>query len=119
MHRQRYEEKAAGAEKVNYSLNMAEADLLIEPRRGRNEALLPACAVLVVNPTEAEQAIQMFRPLAGLSRTLYQTEILVDKDNSLCLAGPALGAPAAVLVLEKLIVLGGQTNLAGQLLWGN
>lgn len=85
---------------------MVEGDLLIEPRRGRNEALLPERAVMVVNPAEAEQALQMFKPLAGESRTMYQTEIVVDKDNSLCLAGPALGAPAAVLVLEKLIVLG-------------
>lgn len=87
---------------------MTEADLLIEPRRGRKEKLLPARVLLVVNPSEAAYALETFRPLTGETRSLYQTTLLIDKDQSLCLAGPALGAAAAVLVLEKLITLGVQ-----------
>lgn len=81
-------------------------DLIIEPRRGRNEQILPGLALMVVNPAEADQAIQLFSRHLGRSRSFNQSTILVDKDARLCLAGPALGAPAAALVMEKLIVLG-------------
>lgn len=83
-----------------------EPDLIIEPRRGRNENTLPGRALLVVNPAEAEQASRLFSAHLGSSRTLHQTEIMVDTQDRLCLAGPALGAAAAALVIEKLIVLG-------------
>ncbi len=85
---------------------MNDADLLIEPRRGKKEMALPTRTLLVANPAEAEYALGRFKPFTGARRTLYQTTLLVDKDQSLCVAGPALGAAAAVLVLEKLIVLG-------------
>lgn len=81
-------------------------DVIIEPRRGKKEKLLPESAVMLVNPAESEYAFRHFEPYGGESRTLYQSRILVDKIGRLCLAGPALGAAAAVLVLEKLIVLG-------------
>lgn len=85
---------------------MNEADLIIEPRRGKKEKSLPARALLIANPAEAEYALGRFEPFTGERRSLYQTTLLVDRDQSLCVAGPALGAAAAVLVLEKLIVLG-------------
>ena len=86
---------------------MSEADLIIEPRRGKKEQLLPARALMVVNPSEAEYAVESFSAFIGQTRSLYQhTKLLVDKDQAMCLAGPALGAAAAVLILEKLIVLG-------------
>lgn len=86
---------------------MSEADLIIEPRRGKKEQLLPPRALMVVNPSEAEYAVKSFSAFTGQSRSLYQhTKLLVDKDQAMCLAGPALGAAAAVLILEKLIVLG-------------
>lgn len=86
---------------------MSEADLIIEPRRGKKEQLLPPRALMVVNPSEAEYAVKSFSAFTGQTRSLYQhTKLLVDKDQTLCLAGPALGAAAAVLILEKLIVLG-------------
>lgn len=81
-------------------------DLIIEPRRGRNEQILPDLALMVVNPAEADQAIRLFSHHLGSSRSFNQSKILVDKDERLCLAGPALGAPAAALIMEKLIVLG-------------
>lgn len=86
---------------------MSEADLIIEPRRGKKEQLLPPRALMVVNPSEAEYAVESFSAFRGQTRSLYQhTKLLVDKDQTMCLAGPALGAAAAVLILEKLIVLG-------------
>lgn len=85
---------------------MNEADLIIQPRRGKKEKPLPTRALLVVNPSEAEYALGAFESFAAERRSLYQSVLLVDKDYQLCLAGPALGAAAAVLVLEKMIVLG-------------
>lgn len=85
---------------------MNHQDLIIEPRRGRKEKLLPESALLVVNPAEAEFAFDCFSPYGGESRPIYQSRIMVAESAGLCLVGPALGAAAAVLVLEKLIVLG-------------
>ncbi len=85
---------------------MSHKDLIIEPRRGRKEKLLPESALLVVNPAEAEFAFNHFKSHGGETRFFYQSRVMVDKAGRICLAGPALGAAAAVLVLEKLIVLG-------------
>ncbi len=81
-------------------------DILIHPRQGRKEPLLPRRALLVVNPSEASFALQLFADHAPKRRILYNSNLLVDKDHRFCLAGPALGAPAAGLVMEKLIALG-------------
>lgn len=81
-------------------------DLIIEPRRGRNEPLLPKTAILVPNPAEADAAFKHFKPNCARSRTLDQSCVQVDGAERMCLAGPALGAAAAALLLEKLIVLG-------------
>lgn len=85
---------------------MTAKDILIAPRKGRKEKVLPTRALMVVNPSEADFALKAFQPFAEVSRTISQTQLVVDKEHMLCLAGPALGAPAAALVLEKLIVLG-------------
>ena len=86
----------------------ADPDIVIEPRRGKREKLLPKRALMVVNPSEADAAAKIFSSFLGETRSLYQSKLLVDKNNRLCLAGPALGAPAAALLMEKLIVLGVQ-----------
>lgn len=85
---------------------MHEKDIIIEPRRAKKEKVLPKRALLVANPSEAESAFQIFKPYTDEIRTVLQDRIAVDKDRRLCLAGPALGSPAAALILEKLIVLG-------------
>ena len=85
---------------------MDEIDILIEPRKGKKEKVLPQQALMVVNPSEAACAFKTFQPVAGASRMISQTQLVVDKEHRLCLAGPALGASAAALVLERLIVLG-------------
>ncbi len=81
-------------------------DILIHPGRGRNEKLLPETAILVANPAEAGIGLDAMRSHGAESRSLYNSNLLVDKRSSFCLAGPCLGAPAAGLVLEKLIALG-------------
>jgi len=81
-------------------------DLIIEPRRGKKEELLPEMAVLVLNPAEADSAFKHFKAGSRATKTLHQSCVQVDAAGRLCLAGPALGAAAAALLLEKMIVLG-------------
>jgi purine-nucleoside phosphorylase len=47
-------------------------------------------------------------PVAGSARTAYNARLLdvIHANRSITIAGPILGAPQAVLVLEKLIALG-------------
>ncbi len=84
----------------------ADDDILIHPGKGRKERSLPDRAILVANPAEARIAQEQMRRHGADSRFLYNSGLLVDERRRLCLAGPSLGAPAAGLVLEKLIALG-------------
>ena len=83
-----------------------ENDILIHPRKGKKEKCLPEQAILIPNPAEAKVGAELFSRYSVEERFIYNSNLLVDKDERLCLAGPCLGAPAAGLVLEKLIVLG-------------
>jgi len=84
----------------------ADSDILIHPAKGQKERSLPEQAILVANPAEARIAHGEMRRCGAESRFLYNSELLVDNRQRLCLAGPSLGAPAAGLILEKLIALG-------------
>ncbi len=83
-----------------------EDDILIHPEKGRKEKSLPERAILVANPAEARIAQEEMRLHGAQPRFLYNSQLLVDQDLRLCLAGPSLGAPAAGLIFEKLIALG-------------
>jgi uridine phosphorylase len=87
----------------------SDKDLIIEPRRGKGEQLLPETAVFMPNPAEADLAFKHFTPCCGWSQTFNRSCVQVDKGGRMCLAGPALGAAAAAILLEKLIVLGVRT----------
>ncbi len=81
-------------------------DIIIRPRRGRREKELPERALLVVNHAEAGLAVTAARRLGAAHRHLAHADLMVDHHDRFCLAGPALGAPAAVLLMEKLVALG-------------
>ena len=81
-------------------------DILIHPQKGRKDQYLPEKGLLFVNPAEARIAEQEFSRYDISTRFLHNSSLLVDNQERLCVAGPALGAPAAGLVMEKLIVLG-------------
>lgn len=81
-------------------------DCIINPSRRRVEPRLPACGVLAVNPSE----IGKMRELASYHH-LRQEKLFhsnLYSSDRLFLAGPAVGAPMAVMTLEKLIALGAQ-----------
>lgn len=83
-----------------------EDDIIIHPSRGVREKTIPSCGILFVNPTEARGALRTLIDRGGDQRFLFHSGLVVSPDNDFFVAGPAVGAPMAVMVLEKLIVLG-------------
>ncbi len=59
-----------------------------------------------MNPTEAKTAIQTLLDRGGDQRFLFHSGLVVSPDEDFFVAGPAVGAPMAAMILEKLIVLG-------------
>lgn len=89
-------------------------DVIIHPAREKGEPLLPEQGLLVVNASEAKYAAQLASDWNGRQHFLYNSKLFQvegEKANSFFMAGPAVGAPMAVLSLEKLIVLGAKRLL--------
>ncbi len=85
---------------------MKSLDCVINPEQGRGEPTLPQRGILAVNPTEAP-VLATYAKEAGMQRTfLFHSNLYYAEQ--LFLAGPAVGAPMAVMCLEKLIALGAQ-----------
>lgn len=80
--------------------------ILIHPRRGRNEKVLPKRGILLVNPLEAQAVHTRLLKNNGESRAFFNSALTVAKGNEFCAAGPAIGAPMAAMAMEKLVVLG-------------
>ncbi|CAK8715877.1 Uridine phosphorylase [Candidatus Electrothrix laxa] len=79
-------------------------DCVINPERGRGEPVLPEIGILAVNPTEAP-ILAAYAKTAEMQRSfLFHSNLYYSE--KLFLAGPAVGAPVAVMCLEKLIALG-------------
>ncbi len=84
-------------------------DIIIHPTRGIREKTIPSCGILFVNPTESRVAMQTLVDRGGDQRFLFHSGLVVSPDNDFFVAGPAIGAPMAVMVFEKLIALGAST----------
>ena len=83
-----------------------DGDIIIHPSRAIREKTIPSCGILFVNPTEARVALQTLIDRGGDQRFLFHSGLVVSPENDFFVAGPALGAPMAAMVLEKLIALG-------------
>lgn len=83
-----------------------DANILIHPRKGKNEKCLPQNGLLLVNPSEASRCHVQLRQLGGESRHLFNSDLTVAAGQSFFVAGPAIGAPMAAMGMEKLIALG-------------
>lgn len=81
---------------------------IIEPRRGRREEALPPRALLAFTPDEVELVRHRVPQLRQRPQRMYLSSLFVGSDQGVpwVLAGPMLGAPQTVLVLEKLVALG-------------
>ncbi|BHH81765.1 nucleoside phosphorylase [Desulforhopalus sp. 52FAK] len=80
-------------------------DVVITPRRNKNEKEIPDEGVFFVNPTEASLEMGKVQKEGGESRFLFNSQLYVVSDEKF-LAGPAIGAPMAAMTMEKLIALG-------------
>lgn len=80
-------------------------DAIITPRRGKHEKALPPTGILLINPNEAALGHSLVVELGGEMRKFPHSKVSVNA-NRYCVAGPAVGAPIAAMVVEKLIVLG-------------
>ena len=81
-------------------------DILIHPKKGKKESNIPADGILLVNPSEARQWHEYLRAAGGRSQFIFHSKLSISANESFFIAGPAIGAPMAAMVMEKLIVLG-------------
>lgn len=80
-------------------------DAIIIPRQGRNEKLLPRTGIVLINPNEAALGHALVVEQGGEMRRFPHSKLSVNAGRN-CVAGPAVGAPIAAMVVEKLIALG-------------
>ena len=81
---------------------------IIEPRKGKRDPDLPHSAVLIFTPHDFEYAVNLLQEHKGAVTRIYLTDVHAGTYGNarMALAGPMLGAPQAVMVLEKMIALG-------------
>ncbi|MDY0041761.1 MAG: nucleoside phosphorylase [Desulforhabdus sp.] len=102
-----------------YSLStiamLINADLpVIEPKRGKHEELLPSSGLLVFTPQDMELILKNLPTPPKRSHKLYLADVFtgMHEGRSIAVAGPSLGAPQTIMILEKLIALGIRDVLA-------
>ncbi len=83
-----------------------EDDIVIHPVRLKREGIIPETGLLLVNPSEARYGLEAAEEAGGERRTLYNSNLCVHASQGYFVAGPAIGAPMAVMTMEKLIALG-------------
>jgi len=81
---------------------------VIDPKKSRREETLPPLAILVFSPEDLGLFSACLSKPLRRSHKLYLSEVFTGsfEGSSIALAGPMLGAPQSVLVLEKMITLG-------------
>jgi len=95
-------------------MSAQENPCVIEPRKGRREESLPGAAVLVFNPEDLASFSARLAQSPRRSQKLYLSEVLTGSCETvpIAIAGPMLGAPQTILVLEKMIALGAKQFVA-------
>lgn len=83
-------------------------DIIIHPVKTKKDPDVPSFGLLFVNPGEAIHVIDSVVKDGGHRHFLHNSQLAITQDGTKFIAGPAIGAPAAVLALEKLIVLGAE-----------
>lgn len=88
---------------------LSDGDVVIEPTREKGEPLLGPNALMVAIPSELGFIVDLTHAERATLRTGSPFKLFIakkDEDLPLALAGPLLGAPQGVIVMEKLIALG-------------
>jgi uridine phosphorylase len=85
-----------------------ENEAIIQPRKGKREEALPSLAILMFTPQDVELLLRHAPLLIKRPQSIYLAGVFVGSHHGVpfALTGPMLGAPQAILVLEKLIALG-------------
>ena len=83
----------------------SDSNIVISPRRNKNEKEIPTEGIFFVNPTEAATEMGAVKKKGAESRFLFNSNLHILNENKF-IAGPAIGAPMAALTMEKLIALG-------------
>jgi purine-nucleoside phosphorylase len=81
-------------------------DIILHPKKNKKEKTIPATGIMLINPSDAKYALAVMQQAGGKRQFLYNSTLCLAADNSYFIAGPCVGAPMAVMVLEKLIALG-------------
>jgi len=79
---------------------------ILNPEWKKGDPDLPRTGILAVNPTDARGFSSLAKSLGLRRYFLFHSNL--HASDALFLAGPAVGAPMAVMVLEKLIALGAE-----------
>jgi uridine phosphorylase len=87
-------------------MNQSDDDIVIHPVKTRKDPEVPQTGFLFVNPGEANLALSKVMDEGGKRCFLHNSQLVVTADRAKFVAGPAIGAPVATLVMEKLIALG-------------
>ena len=82
------------------------SEVVVHPSRGKKEPQLPAYGLLLLNPSETRQAAQITGQEGWARHFLFHSNLHRAESPPMFWAGPAVGAPMAVICLEKLIALG-------------
>jgi uridine phosphorylase len=88
---------------------LSDADVVIRPTREEGEPLLGANAIMVTIPSELRFMADLSHAERAVLKNLSPFELFIAKKPGhlpFALAGPILGAPHGVMVMEKLIALG-------------
>lgn len=80
---------------------------IINPTRSKGDPQLPPVGILAVNPTDHQYFLANILTKKMRKHFLFNSNL--HSDGKIFVAGPAVGAPMAVLNLEKLIALGAET----------
>lgn len=86
--------------------------VVIEPRRGPGEPQLGGPGLLLINHDEARLAAALAREAGWRRHSFFPGSLYLAPAGAAWLAGPAIGAPVAVMALEKLVALGATAVVA-------
>ncbi len=81
-------------------------DIVIHPIKTKKEKSIPSSGLMLVNPADAQYGIDIFKQQGAENRRFHNSTLYVNQANDFFISGPAIGAPAAVMAMEKLIALG-------------
>jgi uridine phosphorylase len=81
---------------------------VIDPKKGKREEALPSSAILIFTSQDLDLFIKCFTHPPRISHRIYLSNVYTGSYDGapVALIGPVLGAPQAVLILEKIIALG-------------